>query len=148
MRDLSRRRFLGATGAALTAISSGRLGAQPVRKRPNVLFLMTDQQRGDCVGADGNSAIHTPNLDRIANEGVRFTAAYTSTPSCTPARSGLLTGLSPWHHGMLGYGRVGDKYENELPRMMREAGYYTTGIGKMHWFPQRHLHGFHQTLVD
>lgn len=148
MSGITRRGFLGATGAALTALSSGRLGAQPARKRPNVLFLMTDQHRADCVGADGNSAIRTPNLDRIAREGVLFTQAYTSTPSCTPARAGLLTGLSPWHHGMLGYGRVGDKYENELPRMMREAGYYTTGIGKMHWFPQRHLHGFHQTILD
>lgn len=121
---------------------------RPTRRRPNILFLMSDQHRGDCVGADGNKAIRTPNLDRIAREGVLFRCAYTSTPSCTPARAGLLTGLSPWHHGMLGYGRVADAYRNEKPRMLRGAGYQTLGIGKMHWAPQRNLHGFHKTILD
>lgn len=148
MNGLSRRTFLGASGAALAAASSGRLASAARAERPNILFLMADQHRADCVSADGNAVIHTPNMDRIASEGVRFRCAYTSTPSCTPARSGLLTGLSPWHHGMLGYGRVAVEYENELPRMLREAGYYTTGIGKMHWHPQRNRHGFHQTILD
>ncbi|HUT33660.1 MAG TPA: arylsulfatase [Planctomycetota bacterium] len=130
----------------MTAIAAE--GTKPARKRPNILFLMTDQQRGDCIGADGNRAIRTPHLDRIANEGVLFRCAYTSVPSCTPARAGLLTGLSPWRHGMLGYGRVADAYPNEKPKMLREAGYHTLGIGKMHWSPQRHLHGFHKTILD
>jgi arylsulfatase A-like enzyme len=117
-------------------------------KKPNILFLMTDQHRFDCLGCAGNKVIRTPNLDSIAREGVRFESAYTSTPSCTPARAGLLTGLSPWHHGMLGYGRVAQRYTSELPRALREAGYHTFGIGKMHWFPQKSLHGFHGTLVD
>ena len=51
-------------------------------------------------------------------------------PSSTPARAGLLTGMSPWHHGMLGYGRVAPKYEYEMPQMLKDAGYYTFGIGK------------------
>ncbi len=141
-RQFSRRTALqlGLGGIAMTALGGA--------KRPNILLLMTDQHRGDCIGADGNKAIRTPNLDRIAREGVVFRCAYTSTPSCTPARAGLLTGLSPWHHGMLGYGRVADEYRNEKPRMLREAGYYTLGIGKMHWSPQRNLHGFHTTLLD
>ncbi len=109
---------------------------------------MTDQHRGDCLGCDGNNVIKTPNLDRLAGDGARFRCAYTATPSCTPARSGILTGLSPWHHGMLGYGRVAHHYPVELPQLMRNAGYRTLGIGKMHWFPQRHLHGFHKTMLD
>jgi choline-sulfatase len=121
--------------------------AKPKRK-PNILFLMTDQHRGDCIGADGHRAIRTPHLDRVAEEGALFSRAYSAVPSCTPARAGLLTGLSPWHHGMLGYGRVARRYRNELPRMVREQGYQTLGIGKMHWFPQRALHGFHRTIVD
>lgn len=143
--ELTRRGLLhiGLGGIAMTG-----LAAQPARKRPNILFLMSDQHRGDCLGADGNKAIRTPNLDRIAGEGVRFRCAYTAVPSCTPARAGLLTGLSPWHHGMLGYGRVADSYRNEKPKLLREAGYYGLGIGKMHWFPQRNLHGFHKTLLD
>jgi len=113
-----------------------------------MLLLMADQHRADCLGADGNPVIHTPNLDRLAAEGARFRCAYSSTPTCTPARSALLTGLSPWRHGMLGYGRVAEKYPLEMPRALREAGYYTLGIGKMHYHPQRNPHGFHQVLLD
>ncbi|MFP4055238.1 MAG: arylsulfatase [Candidatus Brocadiia bacterium] len=131
------------------AVGAARSGAAaPKRERPHILLLMTDQHRGSCIGADGNRAVRTPNLDRLAAEGVLFRAAYTAVPSCTPARAGLLTGLSPWHHGMLGYGRVAREYENEKPRMLRQAGYYTLGLGKMHWFPQRTLHGFHKTILD
>jgi arylsulfatase A-like enzyme len=100
------------------------------------------------VGADGNRAIRTPAFDRIAKEGALFRCAYSSTPTCTPARSGLLTGMNPWHHGMLGYGAGAERYAVEMPRLMAQAGYYTLGIGKMHWEPQRNLHGFHQTILD
>ncbi len=116
--------------------------------KPNLLLLMSDQHRADWMGCDGNSAVHTPNLDRIARQGVRFPHAYSCTPTCTPARSALLTGMAPWNHGMLGYGRVAEKYSVEQPRLFRDAGYYTFGIGKMHWSPQRNLHGFHGTLLD
>ena len=153
---MSRRSLLqmGAGTAALAAVATESTAARqdgapaPAGGQPNILFLMADQFRGDCLGADGNKVIRTPNLDRIADEGARFRCAHTSVPSCTPARAGLLTGLSPWHHGMLGYGRVARKYKHEKPQMLRDAGYYTFGIGKMHWFPQRITHGFHETVVD
>ena len=109
---------------------------------------MTDQHRGDCIGADGNSAIRTPNLDRLAANGVRFRCAYSSTPTCTPARAALLTGMSPWSHGLLGYGNVAEHYRLEMPQLLHDAGYYTIGIGKMHWTPQRARHGFDRTILD
>ena len=109
---------------------------------------MTDQHRADAIGCMGNSAIKTPFIDSLAAEGNCFISGYTSSPSSTPARAGLLTGMSPWKHGMLGYGKVAEKYPYEMPQMMRDMGYYTFGIGKMHWFPQKALHGFHATLVD
>ncbi|MFC4870973.1 arylsulfatase [Negadavirga shengliensis] len=117
-------------------------------QKTHIILIMTDQQRADAVGYAGNKAIKTPNLDQLAADGVVFSNAYSSTPSCTPARAALLTGMAPWNHGMLGYGRVARKYEFEMPRMLREVGYYTYGIGKMHWYPQKALHGFHGTLVD
>ena len=138
----------GAAGMALVLLGAASAEAQTTPERPNILLLMADQFRGDCIGADGNRAIRTPNLDRLAAEGARFRCAYSSTPSCTPARAGLLTGLSPWRHGMLGYDRVALEYAHEMPRMLRDAGYYTIGIGKMHFHPQRNLHGFHRTILD
>ncbi len=141
----TRRSLLKAAAALPGAVPRARASASG---RPHVLLLMADQHRGDCLGCAGNPAIQTPNLDRIAREGARFEHAYSSTPTCTPARSALLSGLAPWNHGMLGYGRVAARYPVELPAAMRQAGYRTLGIGKMHWHNQRALHGFHSTLLD
>jgi len=118
------------------------------KSKPNLLLLMADQHRGDCFGADGNKAAHTPVLDSLAAGGIRFRHAYSSTPTCTPARSALLTGCSPWGHGMLGYGRVAEHYPVEMPAEIRKLGYHTLGVGKMHWAHQRNLHGFHRTILD
>lgn len=150
------RRELLKLGAAAVVAAQGPVMAKRVRtperlrrtSAPHILFLMADQFRADCLGAAGNRAIHTPNLDHIAREGVLFRSGYSCTPTCTPARSALLTGLGPWRNGMLGYGRVAERYPIEKPRALAEAGYYTFGIGKMHWHPQRNKHGFHQVLLD
>ena len=117
-------------------------------QRPHIILLMTDQQRFDAMGCTSGGTVVSPHLDRLAAEGTLFENAYTSCPSSTPARAGLLTGLSPWHHGLLGYGKVAEHYRYEMPQMLREQGYFTFGIGKMHWFPQRTKHGFHGTLLD
>lgn len=144
MSAMGRRTFfqLGA------AVGLGQAARTQTRSRPNILLLMTDQQRGDCLGAAGHPAVLTPNLDRIASEGARFRHAYSSTPSCTPARAALLTGQAPWRHGMLGYGRVAVEYPHEMPRMLRDAGYATCAIGKNHFHPQRNPHGYEQVLLD
>jgi len=147
---VTRREFLkmAAGVSSVALLSRGASAAAASGSKPNILYLMTDQHRSDCLGCAGNHVIKTPNLDSIAADGVLFSSAYTSTPSCTPARSAILTGLSPWHHGMLGYGRVAEQYPFELPQAMRDAGYYLFGIGKMHWYPQKKLRGYHGLLVD
>jgi choline-sulfatase len=127
---------------------SGGAEKDAFRCRPNLILLMTDQHRADCVGAYGNRVIVTPNLDRLAREGALFRAAYSSVPSCTPARATLLTGLSPWHHGMLGYGQIPSRYPRETPRMLADAGYWTIGIGKMHYGGQDFPHGFQRLILD
>lgn len=118
------------------------------QQQPHIILIMSDQHRGDAMNCMGNPSVITPNMDALAADGTLFTNAYTSTPSSTPARAGLLTGMSPWHHGMLGYGRVGTQYRFEMPQMLRDLNYYTFGIGKMHWYPQKSLHGFYGTLID
>ena len=143
---MTRRDLLRGAAASPLAVARSQTRQRP--SRPNILLLMADQFRADCLGAAGNRAIHTPNLDRLAAEGVRFSNAYSATPTCTPARAGLLTGLSPWNHGMLRYAEVAQHYPVEMPRALRDAGYYTAAIGKLHYHPQRNLHGYHQALLD
>jgi arylsulfatase A-like enzyme len=148
--SMSRRGFLAAAGGVTAAacFNIGRAGAAGGGDRPHILLLMADQFRGDCLGADGHPVVKTPNLDALAGGGVRFSRAYSSTPTCTPARSALLTGLSPWHHGMLGMTKMAEKYPMEMPRVLAESDYHTTGIGKMHYHPQRNGHGFHDMILD
>ena len=68
-------------------------------RKLNVLFIITDQQRADHLGCAGNPILKTPNIDRLASEGVRFTNAFCANPICTPNRASILTGLYPNMHG-------------------------------------------------
>ena len=155
MTKLNRRQFIQSSALTTSGISFlgihpilARAGKKSAGRQPHIILIMTDQHRGDTLGCMGNRIIKTPHLDSIAADGVCFVNGYSSTPSCTPARAGLLTGMAPWNHGLLGYGTVARKYKYEMPQMLRDSGYYTFGIGKMHWFPQKSLHGFHGTLID
>lgn len=141
------KHFIWST-SLLTLAGTMAAHQQLLAQQPHIVLIISDQHRGDAMNCMGNPSVVTPNMDALAADGTLFMNGYSSTPSSTPARSGLLTGLSPWHHGMLGYGRVGSRYRYEMPQMLRDQNYYTFGIGKMHWFPQKSLHGFHGTLVD
>jgi arylsulfatase len=152
---VGRRQFLEAAAAGVAGSVLGPAaraadgpGRQSSGRRPHIILLMTDQHRGDCLGCTGHRVVRTPHLDAIASDGAVFRRAYSSVPSCTPARAGLLTGYAPWHHGMLGYGDMAVRYPHEMPHLLHDAGYYTYGIGKMHFHPQRNLHGFDGMLVD
>ncbi len=122
--------------------------------QPNMILIMTDQQRGDCVRCDEQAptALETPNLDQLAAEGTRFRRAYSATPSCIPARASLLTGMDPWHTGILGMGGgqspLHDRFLHTLPGELSRAGYHTQAIGKNHFHPQRALNGYHNTILD
>jgi len=116
-------------------------------KNINILFLMGDQHRGDCIGADGASWITSPHLDKLASEGVIFTKAYTSVPSCLPARTSILTGMSPWQSGQLGYKDI-PEYKYELPEMFTNAGYRTHAVGKNHFTPMRNTHGYQSVELE
>jgi arylsulfatase len=149
---INRRDFLKLTSATSCALLMTGINCCTKKmardKRPNILFLMADQFRGDYIGAAGAHWMHTPNLDRLVDEGALFTKAYSSTPSCLPARAALLTGMSPWGHGLLLYAPMAEKYPYEKPQIFRDAGYHTMGIGKMHFSPQRNTHGYHKTILE
>ncbi len=101
-------------------------------KRPNVLFLLSDDQRPDALSASGNKHIQTPVLDRLAAQGTRFTRAVCSNPICTPSRAEMLSGCDGFRSGVADFGgrfREGLAY---WPETMRGAGYRTTYVGKWH----------------
>ena len=112
----------------------------PVENKPNYLFILADQWRGDAIGADGNTFVHTPNIDRLASQGVRFANAYVAQAVCTPSRASMLTGVYPTTHRLndnsYGFESVFALPEFELrpnyPELFRDAGYYTAYIGKWH----------------
>lgn len=100
--------------------------------RPNVLFIITDQLRSDHTGFGGNSVVKTPNLDRLADESVRFRRAYCAHPLCGPSRRTLLTGRMPSVHGSWDNGTPLDWDANTFVRVLREHGYRTGHVGKSH----------------
>ena len=100
--------------------------------RPNVLIIYPDQMRYDAMGSAGNPVIKTPNIDRLAMEGVHFAEAYLSFPICCPFRASMLTGKYAHGHGMVQnhFPLRGD--QTFLAEVLREAGYRTGYIGKWH----------------
>ena len=102
---------------------------------PNILFLMTDQQRWDAMSCSGDW-VQTPNLDRIASEGIRFTNCVTTSPVCIPSRLSLATGLYP--HNTHVWNNMNHQMPAETPTWMqavRDAGYRTSLFGKTHLHP-------------
>lgn len=101
--------------------------------RPNILWYCTDQQRADTIRAFGNEEIHTPNLDRIAQQGVGFNRAYCQSPICTPSRASMLTGRYP---ATTQVHRNGNAHfpdsEKLVTRILADAGYDCGLIGKLH----------------
>ncbi len=116
--------------------------------RPNILFLMTDEQRFDTLGAV-NPVVKTPNLDALAADGVLFTRAYTPNPSCIPARAAMLTGKFPHQCGAPGYITHAFDHETAFTALLQDAGYHTAYIGKLHLATSGMTRGFdYQDIVD
>lgn len=113
-------------------------------KQPNILLIMTDQMRGDCLGIAGHPDVKTPYLDTLAAQGVLFDNAYSACPSCIAARAALHTGMSQEHHKRVGYqDGIPWRYPHTLAGELSKAGYYTQCVGKMHVHPLRNYLGFH-----
>jgi len=102
-------------------------------KRPNILLLYTDQQRWDALGANGNPHIRTPNLDRLAAEGLNFDHFFVQNAVCMPSRVSLLSGLYPATLGILSNGVPVPAGTVVLPHMLRNYGYTSANIGKLHF---------------
>lgn len=109
--------------------------------QPNILFIMTDEQRGDALGGLPGSVVDTPYLEELRRAGVDFPHAYSACPVCIPARRTLMSGKTPYHHGVLmNYYVPFDSVT--FPEVLKNAGYQTHLCGKLHLYPERKLYGF------
>ncbi|MBX2838654.1 MAG: sulfatase-like hydrolase/transferase [Gammaproteobacteria bacterium] len=104
-------------------------------KRPNFLFLITDQQRADWLGCYGHPVVKTPHIDSIASIGTRFENFYVAMPVCMPNRASLITGRYPSVHGLRYNGCLLPMNANTFVERLAESGYHTAAIGKSHLQP-------------
>jgi arylsulfatase A-like enzyme len=143
---MKRREFITATTATAVGLALGRRTLTAVApkpdSRPNVLFIMTDQQHAGMMSCTGNKWLKTPALDRLASSGIRFERAYACNPVCVPNRFSLQTGLMP---SAIGMGQNGDSgraavtdimLRQSLGSIFQKAGYETVYGGKVH-LPKR-----------
>lgn len=150
MKNISRRSF----GASLAAAG---LQAQ-TKRRPNLVFVFSDQQSSDMLGCYGNRQIQTPQLDRFASQGVRFEHCISNSPLCTPYRGILLSGMHPLRNCAVENDiRMIPGDGNYLGEVLRDSGYRTGYVGKWHLYggdrvrpipPGRDRYGFDHTFLS
>lgn len=141
------RRAIAALAASLltSAVQSGpSAAAEPAARRPNFVFLCSDDQRPDTIHALGNAVIQTPHLDRLVREGTSLARAITAHPLCVPSRAEMLTGCTSFRTG-IGYGRRLNPALALWPETLRQAGYHTWYVGKWHTEGTPHQRGYEET---
>jgi arylsulfatase A-like enzyme len=144
---LRRRDFLrtGASGALFGAFRASAGGAaQP----HNVVFIVADQLRADALGCYGNPICRTPNIDRLAAEGVRFANAFSQHPQCVPSRSAMLTGRYPHENGATSNYTAMSSGEQTIPEVLRAQGLQTAACGKLHIFDEKEKAAFEETHLS
>jgi choline-sulfatase len=143
MRAERRQLLASLAGFALPARSRAQTRSAS-RRKPNLLFIMADQLSVHALGYAGNGSVRTPNLDRLARQGARFTDSDCASPVCVPSRHSILTGKYPHSNGVFSNTHVLDEREVTIAQKFREAGYLTAAIGKMHFLDNNLRHGFDQ----
>jgi len=139
--NLSRRNFLRLAGICAASIpiyetcARQPAGSVSTQERPNIIFLMADDQRWDAMGCMGNPVINTPNMDRLASEGILFENAFLTTSICMASRAGIMLGQFESRH-KCNFERPSNRtisyaeFDKSYPRLLQKAGYRTGFIGK------------------
>lgn len=115
-----------------TLASAAPAPARATAPRVNVLVIVSDDHHADALSCAGDPTVRTPNIDRLAATGVRFTRAFSPNPICTPARASLLTGQGTTTNGVTFFGKPIPAGTKTWPELLREAGYTTFFTGKWH----------------
>ena len=126
-------RWLAITPLLLVGLSSRLHAAESENTPPNIIFILTDDQRDNTFGAMGHPVIQTPHLDALMAESMRFRNAYAPTPVCAPSRISYLTGMPERLHGVgfsSSYVLTAEQWEQTYPAVLRRHGYYTGFVGK------------------
>jgi arylsulfatase A-like enzyme len=134
-RGCNRRTFLrtAAAGAvALSAMGHRATGTGAKRRKLNLLFIWTDEQRADTMAVYGNTKIRAPNLNKLAGESIVFEKAYVTQPVCTPSRSSVMTGLWPHTNGCTANNIPLRRETSCLPELLADQDYRTAYMGKWH----------------
>ena len=117
------------------------------QNQPNILIIHADQHRIDCVGAYNNNDIQTPNIDKLAKEGVLYHNSYCPNPVCTPSRYSLISGMYVHEHkGWSNHSTLNPNIET-FPDILKNAGYKTKAVGKMHFAPTYLDVGFEEMVL-
>jgi len=122
-----------ATITALISFQAYAAAEETGRSRPNIIFLLTDDQRDNTFGAMGHPFVRTPNVDRLLSQSVRFRNTYIAEPVCSPSRVSLLTGMHERVHGVgftSSYKLTEAQWERSYPALLQKAGYHTGFVGK------------------
>lgn len=104
-------------------------------KKPNILWICTDQQRFDTLGCTGNKYVRTPNIDKLAKESAFFSNAFVQSPICMPSRASFLTGRYPRTTRLRQNGQIIPKDEKPISKILNDCGYYCGLVGKFHLAP-------------
>ncbi len=121
-----------AVAGLLTLAGCRREASQPAARHPNILFILLDDLRWDTVGYAGHPNLKTPNIDRIALEGVNFRNAFSTTSLCSPSRASLLSGLYAHRHGVTNNFTEFPSALDSFPKALQRVGYATAYVGKYH----------------
>ncbi len=113
----------------------------------NVIIMLADQLRADCLGCYDNARIRTPHIDDLARSGTRFAAAFAQHPQCVPSRAALLTGRYPHENGSISNHCAMGEHEVTLGEYYKRQGYRSIGVGKLHIYGHHERRGFTETML-
>ncbi len=129
---LNRNQFLQLLGLGAASLAAPQASAQANKQRPNIVFIFTDDHASHAISAYGSLINHTPNIDRIANEGIRFDNCFCTNSICAPSRAVILSGKHSHLNGVPTNREAFDGSQQTFPKLLQQAGYQTAMIGKWH----------------